>query len=354
MSLNFCFANSVDIEVTSDCSLASYLEEEYSEYVVTRGMPYPRLRIDFEEMSRGLDGAHDVRSPVGFSTRGVFLYDRKLTKLYPDLGNFGVLGYTVTCDPRFNPQFFSIIFEYLVSHLLIHLGEKVFCHSSAVRYKDRVLLFPAWRNTGKTNILLEFLSRGADYIADDWSILTPDGCIERIPKRLNLLNYNFTEKPELLEAAPPDTRVLVDMISRAEQGQLNIGSEALEQLKLQARYRVAANKLFPECKLVDGPVPVDHVVFLRRSFRDVIYPSVQNDPGDVVLSTLKFEHLYFSQAYIAHTGLGHLSSSILDHSWDRARSILEAFFRTIGKQTYTVSTEDTVSVVSAIEELVGA
>jgi hypothetical protein len=70
-------------------------------------------------------------------------------------------------------------------------------HSSAVCRDGVGILFPAWAHTGKTNVALEFVSAGYDYMADDWCLVGSAGEILGYPRWLNLFSYNFEAHPDI-------------------------------------------------------------------------------------------------------------------------------------------------------------
>lgn len=81
------------------------------------------------------------------------------------------------------------------------LGRGAFlAHSSAVTRNGRGYLFPAWAHTGKTNVALQMVSSGYEYMADDWCLVSTDGEILGYPRWLNLFSQNFEAHPELCGA----------------------------------------------------------------------------------------------------------------------------------------------------------
>jgi hypothetical protein len=73
-----------------------------------------------------------------------------------------------------------------------------FAHSSAVSKDGVGVLFPAWAHTGKTNIAIDLVRRGYDYMADDWCLVAATGEILGYPRWPNLFSYNFEAHPELV------------------------------------------------------------------------------------------------------------------------------------------------------------
>ena len=72
-------------------------------------------------------------------------------------------------------------------------------HSSCVSDGDKGYLFPAWRNTGKTSIILHLcLNENLNFISDDWTVLSKKGELLAYPKPVQIFEYNLREYPNLL------------------------------------------------------------------------------------------------------------------------------------------------------------
>ncbi len=73
-------------------------------------------------------------------------------------------------------------------------------HAAAVARDGQAYVFPAWAQTGKTNLQLNLLANGYDYMSDDWCPVSVSGEVFAYPRYLNLYEYNFDCHPELVEA----------------------------------------------------------------------------------------------------------------------------------------------------------
>ena len=83
-------------------------------------------------------------------------------------------------------------------------------HSSSIIIRDRVILFPAWGNVGKTNLLLAAKKLGGIALSDDWTTIDRLGRVFPDIRPLNLLYYNFSTFPELKGHVNYKTRFLID------------------------------------------------------------------------------------------------------------------------------------------------
>lgn len=115
-------------------------------------------------------------------------------------------GHHIVCDGPVNDDYlYGIILVSAINGLLVPKG---WClvHASAFSTGDKTILLPAFGGTGKTNMLLDFLLRGADFVGDDRVFVCEDGRFISFTKSVNLLHYNFSMFPELFDLVFPDRR----------------------------------------------------------------------------------------------------------------------------------------------------
>ena len=103
-----------------------------------------------------------------------------------------------------------------VLHLSLLNKAAIAVHSAAVLYNGGGILFAGWAESGKTELMLGFLHRGASFISDKWTILEDDGSAI----------YNFpspvTVRAWVMKYLPHLARNLV----ASERWRLQIGSAA--------------------------------------------------------------------------------------------------------------------------------
>ncbi|MFQ5918534.1 MAG: hypothetical protein ACE5I4_00645 [Thermoplasmata archaeon] len=94
------------------------------------------------------------------------------------------------------------LFRWVTAEMRRHLMEKevLVLHAAAVARDGLAHIFPAWAQTGKTNLLLNLVSHGYGYMADDWCPVSVSGEVLAYPRGLALFEYNFDCYPELVEA----------------------------------------------------------------------------------------------------------------------------------------------------------
>ena len=66
-----------------------------------------------------------------------------------------------------------------------------FIHSSAVFFNKTGIIFPAWMHAGKTELLFEFMKKGADFMADDWTFISSSGDIYAYPRPIRIQRHTF-------------------------------------------------------------------------------------------------------------------------------------------------------------------
>jgi hypothetical protein len=99
------------------------------------------------------------------------------------------------------PDFVRLLMEWRIRERMVSEGFSM-VHSSGVKYNGETYIFPAWRHTGKTNIMLTFLQKGAHYLGDDRLFIGADGTVRGYPTDLHLLSYNYRSFPELAPRSP--------------------------------------------------------------------------------------------------------------------------------------------------------
>ncbi len=106
---------------------------------------------------------------------------------------------------------------------LVALGKGVLpLHASAFVYRGQGIMATGWAKGGKTETLLAFAERGAQYIGDEWIYLSPGG--ERmygIPEPIRLWQWHLDEMPRY--------RSLISGQKRAQLRGLRLAVNALER-----------------------------------------------------------------------------------------------------------------------------
>lgn len=170
-------------------------------------------------------------------------------------------------------------------------------HASAVRYDGETILFPARRRVGKTNTMLTYLERGADYLADDRLFVGSDGTARGFPTPVNLLPYNVRHFPELASHISNEQLFWlaekIDALADAGSTDLHTILSFVNRKYLKDRtwqYRAAPEQLFERTDVVTESA-ADKVVLLRlNNARST--PSITEIESDQMSTTLDAINAY--------------------------------------------------------------
>lgn len=322
----------VEIEVRGEGEmLRNYLSHEYGVFEVDEQTDRePDIVINLVNDVSSEERSVQVRGPVAYDNKGVFLHHNlpggvEYNAFRIDFDAIGHKTCSVTCDREFNSHFFAIIVDYLIHfHLLQY--DTTYCHSCAFEYEGNVIVCPAWRQVGKTNLLLSFLDEDVSYIADDWCVLHKDGTVSALPKRLNLLYYNFKQYPELLDNTPDEFESLVQFVNRAKSGDIDLNNNVIDTLTDQARMRISPYNLFN--RVANGEQRINHLFLLRRT--NLTEDSVELDtisPEQFPYrkqSILEFEQSYFHIAYNVYKARTGNVNPYLENYKDKTLEILQS------------------------------
>jgi hypothetical protein len=89
-------------------------------------------------------------------------------------------------------------------------------HASAFVYRGQGVLAAGWSKGGKTESLLSFVDRGAEYIADDWAYITPRGELYGMAEPIRLRAWHVHELPRLRRRLPLAARTRLRTLDLAD------------------------------------------------------------------------------------------------------------------------------------------
>jgi hypothetical protein len=97
-------------------------------------------------------------------------------------------------------------------------------HASAFIYNGKSILVTGWAKGGKSEMLLAFAARGAEYIGDEWVYISEDGqCMFGIPEPIRLWYWHLQEMPHYKAVVNPNDLLRLQA--------LNLFVKFLEQLE---------------------------------------------------------------------------------------------------------------------------
>jgi hypothetical protein len=193
-------------------------------------------------------------------------------------------------------------------------------HAAAFLHRGLGVLVTGWAKGGKTETLLGFMARGAEYIGDEWVYLDPaTGSMSGLPEPMRLWDWQIRSVPGLASSVPRTSRAGLAVIGAttavvAAVGRLGVLrgrapgrtiARALPYLERQLAVQVPPAVVFGG-RVQHEPVPIDRVLFVVSSSRtDVaiseIDPeavvarsvhSVDHERLDLVATYLKFRYAF--------------------------------------------------------------
>jgi hypothetical protein len=182
-------------------------------------------------------------------------------------------------------------------------------HASAFTYRGTGVLAMGWAKGGKTETLLAFAARGAQYVGDEWVYLTPDGGMHGIPEPIRLWHWHIAQLDALRADLPGTTRAKLRALPSVASSAAALGGtlpglpgsvlrRAAPVVRRQAYVQVPPARLFgPGSVVLHGRL--DTVLLVASSDGDDV--AIEPLPGSAVAAhmraSLEEERSPFLQAY---------------------------------------------------------
>jgi len=337
-----------------DGRVLEFIESEYQKNITDQPFDTISFHVDIVEDNKQ-PLKYILEPPVSYDEKGIFIFDTDHKILRIDFSRIGIDTYHVICDKNFNPDFIAIILEYLI-HLSFVSRDAFFCHCCSFVFHNKTILCPAWRNVGKTNLLLSFLKEGAKYLSDDWCLIDKYGGVSSLPKRLNLLYYNLIQNSELLNQIDHNLIPLVEFFKRALKGQYDLKSDQMNTLKNSLKKRIHIYDLFPG-QLQQHSKSIDFIFLLTKN---VVNPErgayiTESDCSKTVIKIneiLKFEQRPFRTAYNINKAITGTKNKFLEKHDESLNTLTTQVFRDVSN-LYEVHVPDKNSTIRIKEEIIG-
>lgn len=91
-------------------------------------------------------------------------------------------------------------------HQRLHHRGAVAVHSAAVQQGDRATLLAGWSESGKTEVALALVERGAGFLSDKWTVAGADGEVSAFPVSVGVRGWVLEALPTLRSSLPPGAR----------------------------------------------------------------------------------------------------------------------------------------------------
>jgi hypothetical protein len=174
-----------------------------NDLVIRKGHP---LKIH-ESLSDKLTFVNDGYRPIIVAMRPTadeMLVKKGSYEIVRQGGIFVISPEGITCHGVVHDTFIEhSLLRPSINSLLVPKG-MILAHGGAVSIEGKVLLFLG--ESGKTSLTLELLSRGARFMADEYSILDSDGMCTMYSPYMWIDGRHFIFHPELLETSYPDPK----------------------------------------------------------------------------------------------------------------------------------------------------
>ncbi|MHB9091701.1 MAG: hypothetical protein ACYC7H_09790 [Chloroflexota bacterium] len=134
--------------------------------------------------------------------------------------NHGGRRATFACDRLGDPITFNCepgasVFPYLLSVVGLRLLAKgyVMLHAASLVHEGRGILVTGWQKGGKTEMLLAYMAAGAQYLADEWTILSPgEGKMWGVPGTLQVWDWHLRSLPQYWRRIRPRERTRLRLL----------------------------------------------------------------------------------------------------------------------------------------------
>lgn len=220
----------------------------------------------------------------------------------------------IVCQYGIDPLHCFYTVENMLLNLMTQRGA-IFMHSSGVVHNGVSIMFPAWGGTGKTNLLIQFLLDGADFISDDLVLIDEQGMFYPYPKPINLLYYNFDEYKNILldKAASKIKRVyrylcvtrkvnaIIKKLLHNDSFPVRFGDFISMRFAGQCNEHIHTNRLFPNSN-ISNPKSMKFVFFFTRttgkSFK--IEPIEADILANKMSFCLRWERNYYDDQFLSY------------------------------------------------------
>ena len=181
------FANlcAVAVDASKECGAISGLLKEFKHHLSDSAADYRII------------GEIIVESVVQCPASAVLYHDKKL---YADSNYVYCIDGRAVVRINLDENIFHLSVDQhtgsglliLVMQTLLNSG-LIFMHTASFKYMDKIYAISGFGGAGKTEIMLEALNKGAQYISDDLAIYDDHGRIYPYLRRISLHDYPFTD-----------------------------------------------------------------------------------------------------------------------------------------------------------------
>jgi hypothetical protein len=201
-------------------------------------------------------------------------------------------------------------------------------HASAFVHEGTGVVATGWSKGGKTEALLAFVSRGAEYVGDEWVYVSSDGSrVHGIPERIRIWSWQLRQLPQYERLVKPAERARLIALEALLGGESlwrrGPAGRAKALMKRQLHVDVAPQRLFGRLGALTAPF--DQLFFLVGHEQEAV--TVHSiDPSEVarrMVSSLQHENLELMAAYLKYRfAFPEAHSNLLDDATSLQRDAL--------------------------------
>lgn len=285
---------------------------------------------------------------VAYSEEGFYVLDKNNGDIqaripFEDIGN----QCEILCKRGLDsvPLLFEIIRLVLLRKGFVPL------HASAFLHNDAGILVMGWAKGGKTEMLLAFANHGAQYVGDEWVMLSADGQeMFGIPVSVAIREWHFDQIPNLLPQIGFQRRVLFEGIHLLDAVQSKLSnsrwkksllqkslSQALPRFRQQLMIKKMPQQIFKD-KCWTKMAAVDKVfLIMSHSRSDIeVAPIDAGELASRMLHSNSYEQGQFFEYYQAFKfAFPHLANEFLEQIEDRQKALLSEALK--DNRTYAIS-----------------
>jgi hypothetical protein len=223
-------------------------------------------------------------------------------------------------------------------------------HSSSFVFNGKGALILSWSNGGKTSTLLSFLKNGAEFVSDEWTIISEKGeSLHRLPSELSIWEWYFKDIKNILPKINIQQKInfsLIHAILKINDLSKKFGFQDLEFFKIINRLGVRLKnnlrihvrpKNLKNIKIASGKTKLDLVLFTVSSLdEDIkIQKILENDVIERMVQSNKQEYEdLFSHYAKFRFAFPDKRNVLIDNFEETHKKILASCF--LGKDIYKV------------------
>ena len=304
--------------------------------------------VDFQEEFTSAGMKYVGLNSVGFTDEGFYLLDKtngdvEARITFESIGN----RCEITCqrDAKTVPLLLDIIIFTFLKKGFVPL------HASAFVYDGTGIVVMGWPKGGKTSAMLSFINHGAQYVGDEWVLLSSDGQkVFGLPFPVGISEWLFGYIPKLMPKVNIQQQLFFGSIHLLDSFQGILGrsrykrsypakilKKAIPPLKRQLKVSRAPQVIFEDLSNPLETTP--DKLFLILSHDDpstTVEPCDPSELAERMVNANVYEQRDFHDYYRAYKfAFPNRMNDFLEHASELQISLLCQVFE--GKETYKVS-----------------